>query len=409
MTDIRVATPAPSRSPAPAPQKSRSPQAPAVQRADVLFRPAQRSASPRGVVPSKDLSSAEMAAYVSTILSSPPATSRSVVCGYSPRPAARQPSVRTVPASQTRRVTTQPRVVSASTPDDEDRTNRRQGPVVVTMDTQVPELKMPGRAMDLGAQLAPDIMVVNTPYGRFEIPNYDLMSRRDRDIAMDSYRTKFMHINHDWRHTGDSFDLPRPNEDVTQVAVRYLETERYLSAKTGTDFWFIILCAFWGFIEYQACSWKLPAKGYVESQIGMYKMYQSQLTRMGTVSNVGADWPPWLQVCVTSGFSMAVLVLLAKFNAGDHAGKVMKEISYMISGNRAPETSEAGTPKPPEGGMIEMITGMASGGGIGTVMSLFSGMMGGGGDGGRKKKKKKSKKRKEKDDKEAAEAADVDI
>lgn len=389
-------------------------------------------ASPRGAVPSKDLSNEAMANYVSKILNEPQVSSRLPLVasppqvptsyqssrmppnyGYSPRPLPqRQPSVRTVPATQSRRVTTAPHVASINTDNDtDDMSNRRQGPVIVSMDTQLPDLasKLPGRQMDMGKQLKPDVMIINTPYGEFVIPNYDLMNRRDKEMAMESYRTKFKHINHDWRHTGDTFDLPRPDEDIVRVAVRYLETERYLSAKTGTDFWFVILCAFWGFIEYQACKYHLPAKGYLSSQIGMYKMYQSQLTRMGTVSNVGSEWPPWLQVCVTSGFSMAVLICLSKFGQADHAGKVMKEISYMISGNRVADMSEAGTPKPPEGGMIEMISGLANGGGIGTMMSMFTGMMGGSGSGDKKKRKKRSMKEKDADDKAAEEAADIDI
>lgn len=432
----RTTSPVPQRSPARVQQRA----SPGMQQSKVVFSTSpqaqvvpqrQRSASPRGAVPSKELSNDAMADYVSTILNAPPVSSRLPLTaspvkssprpsravpayGYSPRPVpVREPSIRTVPATQSRRVTTAPRVMSVNTQDEDmdETSNRRQGPVIVSLDTQIPELaaKMPGRQLDMGKQLKPDVMIVNTPYGEFIIPNYDLMNKRDVAMAMESYRMKFKHINHDWRHTGDTFDLPRPDEDIVRVAVRYQETERYLSAKTGTDFWFVILCAFWGFIEYQACKWDLPAKGYLSSQIGMYKMYQSQLTRMGTVSNVGSEWPPWLQVCVTSAFSMAVLVCLSKFGQAEHAGKVMKEISYMISGNRVSEMSEAGTPKPPEGGMIEMISNMANGGGIGTMMSLFTGMMGGGGDGNKRRKKKRSKKDKEADNKAAEEAADVDI
>jgi hypothetical protein len=276
------------------------------------------------------------------------------------------------------------------------------------MDTQIPELRssMPGFAT-IPKQMQSDTMIVSTPYGQFVIPNYDIMSLRDRGMAMKSYEMKFKQINDDWKHTGDTFEGPRSDEDIVAVAVRYQETEKYLSTKTGTDFWFIVLCALWAFIEYQAKKYHLPAEGYTESQIGMYKMYQSQLIRMGTVSNVGAEWPPWLQVCVTSGFSLAVLVLMSKFGVGGHSGKIMKEISGMISGNRNVEVSEAGTPKPSEGGIIDMVKGMASGGGIGTMMSLFTGMMGGGGNSAEKKKKKK--KNKKKASQEAEEAADVDI
>lgn len=383
-------------------------------------------------MPYKDLSADAMADYVREVLKSTAndkvivrqAQSRSSqvhprVVQTPPRIApARQPSVRSAPATQTRKATTAPRAVPqvrtyTDQDDQEDMSNRRQGPVIVSMDTQVPDLIAKNNLpMGLGKQMKSDIMIVNTPYyGEVTIPNYDLMSKRDKDIAMESFILKFKHINHDWQHTGDTFDLPRPDEDIVRVAVRYAETERYLSAKTGTDFWFIVLCAFWGFVEYQACSYKLPAKGYLETQIGMYKMYQSQLTRMGTVSNVGADWPPWLQVMVTSGFSMAILVLLSKFGKGAYAATAMKEVSRMISGNRNTDVSDAGTPVPSSGGMIDMISGMAGGGGISTMMTMLSAFTGGDDKGSskKKKKKKKSKADKAKDNKEAEEAADVDI
>lgn len=352
-----------------------------------------KHSSPRGAVPKEGLTPEGLSEYVNKIISSP---------------VSRQPIILSPTRTETRKDSKRPSAVISTSSQRQvpDYGNRRQGPVVVTMNTSITDNNALASTGSIPKQLQSDNMIVNTPYGQFVIPNYDLMSVRDRMIAMHSYETKFKQINEDWKHTGDIFEGPKPGEDIVTVAVRYLETEKYLSTRTGSDFWFIILCALWAFIEYNAKRFKLPADGYTESQIGMYKMYQSQLIRMGTVSNVGAEWPPWLQVCVTSGFSLAILVLMSKFGVGGHSGKVMKEISSMISGHKNVEYSEAGTPKPSEGGIIDMVKGMASGGNIGTVMSLFTSMMGVGGD---EKKKKKKKKNKKKDNKEAEEAADIDI
>ena len=394
-----------------------------IETCDIEARVPKSKLSPRGALPSKDLSVDDLTNFVNNVLNSPkdrkaansPSTQHSVSSRQAvistPTRTTANTSVRSSQLLNSNRPAPRslsPQVKSVNTETTEELAGRRPGPVIVTMDTQIPQLRS-GMSSELGnvpKQMQHDNMIVNTPYGQFIIPNYDIMSQRDRNMAWKSYEMKFKQINDDWKHTGDVFEGPRPDEDIVALAVRYQETEKYLSTKTGTDFWFIVLCALWAFIEYQAKKYKLPAEGYTESQIGMYKMYQSQLIRMGTVSNVGSEWPPWLQVCVTSGFSLAILVLMSKFGVGGHSGTIMKEISGMISGNRNVEVSEAGTPKPSEGGMIDMVKGLASGGNIGTMMSLFTGMMGGGGNTEKKKKKKKNKK---KASKEAEEAADVDI
>lgn len=401
---------------------------------EVVFTSQQRRvASPREAVPHKNMTTADLTNYVNSVInSSIQQRSPAVVQQSSPRvisraspvisrqgtpvakrtmsPAViqRTPSIQRKPILPS--VSRVPHVQSIET-DSDDRAIRRPGPVIVTMDTQLKGLsdKIPPSAMTMSKEPRSDNMIIKTPYGEFVIPNYDLMTKRECDRARESYKMQFAQINLDWKHTGDVFEGPRPDEDIINLAVRYRETEKYLLSKTGTDFWFIICCAFWAFIEYQACKFKLPATGYVEIQIGQYKMYQSQLTRMGasTATSIGEDWPPYVQMAVTSGFSLAVLVLMAKCGVGNKSGAVMKQISSMISGNKNVDVSAAGTPKPAEGGMIEMMTGMASGGGMGAAMSMFTGFMGLGGS--KKKKKKKSKKTKAKDLKEAEEAADIDI
>jgi hypothetical protein len=255
---------------------------------------------------------------------------------------------------------------------------------------------------------SPDEMTVHTPNGTFRIPNFDLMDDVEIMRYLNSYRTKFMQMNKDWEHVGVTFDLPREDEPVSNVAIRYMEAEKHLSTRTGGDFWFIILCIGWGFIQYTACEYGLPAEGYVDSQIALYKIYQSQLIRMGSTSGFGTDWSPWMQVTVTSCANLALLVVLSKAcpAAKGSAPMLMREISQAISGSTEVERSDQGTPKPNAGGLSSIVTNMMSGGGGGAdgFLGMLSGMFGGGGT----SKKKRTKKQKKKDV-EARRADDDDL
>ncbi|CAH6421271.1 Hypothetical protein POVR2_LOCUS328 [uncultured virus] len=252
-------------------------------------------------------------------------------------------------------------------------------------------------------------ITVVTPNGQFRIPNFELMNDIEVMRYLNSYRTKFMQMNEDWKHVGVTFDLPREGEEVSNVAVRYMEAEKHLSTRTGGDFWFIVLCIGWGFIQYTACEYGLPADGYVDSQIAMYKIYQSQLIRLGATSGFGTEWSPWMQVTVTSCANLLLLIILARAfpAAKGSAPMLMREISQAISGNTEVERSDQGTPKPNAGGLSSLLSGvMGGGGGAGGAsadgfLGMISGMFGGGGS-----KKKRSKKQKKKD--VAARRADDD-
>jgi hypothetical protein len=273
------------------------------------------------------------------------------------------------------------------------------------------------------SQMQSENQIVRTPNGEFVVPNFNLMTSTDIERYRNSYVTKFSQMNEDWKHLGITFDLPRPGENITNIAVRYLETEKHLSTKTGTDFWFIILCAGWGFIQYMACEYGLPAEGYVDSQIRMYKMYQSQLIRMGTASGFGTEWSPWMQVTVTSCANLALLVLLSKLGgpgAKNCAPMLMREISSVITGSKDVETSSEGTPKPSAGGLASIVGNMmggeggssadgfinmlsGKGGGGGGLMDMVTGLLGGG------KKKPRSKKEKNKSKNARRQQPDIDI
>jgi hypothetical protein len=239
--------------------------------------------------------------------------------------------------------------------------------------------------------LAPTTYVVTTPNGQFVIPNFDLMSPTEVQRQRNSYETKFMQINEDWKHLDVAFRMPTKDEHISNIAVRYLETEKHLSTRTGSDFWFLVLCAGWTFIQSVAKHAGYPADGYVTSQIGMYKMYQSQLQRLGASSGFGTEWPPWIQVSITSCISLIVMVVLSKCDKANLAPAIMKQISCAIS--KSPqESSEEGTPKPDSGGIMDIVS-QFMGGGSGDIGDLFSSVTGLFG-GGNKKPKRSAKKKK---------------
>lgn len=246
-------------------------------------------------------------------------------------------------------------------------------------------------------QPSPEEITVHTVNGTFRIPNFDLMDDIELKRCLNSYETKFRQMNKDWEHLGVVIEMPRPDEDISNIAVRYMETEKHLSTRTGSDFWFIGLCVAWGFIQYTACEYGLPAEGYVQSQIAMYKIYQSQLIRMGATSGFGTEWSPWMQVTITSCVNLILMIVLSKIPGGkENATTVMKEISHVITGQTEVEKSAEGTPKPNTGGIVSMVTSALGGGGAGGasvdgLLGMFSGFFGGGG--GKKKRSKKQKKK----------------
>jgi hypothetical protein len=240
--------------------------------------------------------------------------------------------------------------------------------------------------------IPPGSKVVCTAYGTFIVPDTSHMTRTELSRERESYTTKFRQLNSDWQHTGIEFRLPSKDEDVGNIAVRYKEAEKFLLTKTGTDFWFIALCAGWSLIEYGCKRMGINADGYVVSQIKMYKMYQSQLTKMGETSGFGQDWPPWVQVLVTAAANALLLIILGLIAPGarDYSTQIMGSISGMITGaNTEVEMSAEGTPKPSGGGLAETISnavGNFSGGenmslsGVFDLIKSFTGM-------GSKKKK----------------------
>ncbi len=244
---------------------------------------------------------------------------------------------------------------------------------------------------------------VQTPYGIFTLPNYSLWTRVDLQRELQSYESKFNQLNSDWAHLGYKFDLPRKNEPVKNVVTRYKETEKFLTSRTGSDLWFIIMCIFWGLTEYAAKYFKLPIGDYTLTQIKMYKSYQSQLTKIGATHGLGQEWSPMTQAFVMSMCSALLMSLIGHMCPGkvDIVPAIMSEVSGIICGNaQSTEMSEEGTPKPPSsggGGFSSIINSAVPGGiDVGGMGGMITGLMGMMSGMGAKKKSKKSRRKEKK-------------
>lgn len=251
--------------------------------------------------------------------------------------------------------------------------------------------------------------VVTTPYGVFTIPNYDRMSHVEIQRERNSYEMKFAQLKRDWEHVTDVvIEGPREGEHISNLAVRYMECEKHLLARTGSDLWFVCLVGLWGLIEWGASELGVPVHGYVLTQVKSYKMYKSQLTKMGQSSGFGQDWPPWMQVAITSAISAAVLAVISKLcpDKIEYAPKIMSFLSRSICGDTEIQMSEMGTPKPPDGSLAEMASSMVpenpaalmnqltGGGGMSGIFGMLGGLFGGG-DSDKKRSRKQKKKEKE--------------
>ena len=264
-----------------------------------------------------------------------------------------------------------------------------------------------GQAMgEIQSVRFPDSVVeMTTAYGTFRIKDYRLVSKQERDIALQSYFRKFEQLQRDWSHVADvQITAPHDGEDVTTVALRYAETEKSLLSRTGSDFWFLCLCGLWGMIQYFFTKMGFKLDGYIQNQIRTSSMYRSLLNKAGgEVTSFGEDWSPWTSVLVTSLVSGAVIVVLNKLDLGVDAAMVTKEIATAICGNSSPvEMSAEGTPMPQQGGLAATVTNAMetmTGGGEGVMGGMMTGMMGMlggmfGGGGGKSDKKRSSKKKK---------------
>ena len=250
-----------------------------------------------------------------------------------------------------------------------------------------------------------DTVIVDTAYGIFRVPNYKHWTPDQIQTERNSYEVKLMQLKKDWSHIPDlTIEGPRKNENITTLAVRYMEYEQFVLSCTGSDFWFIALVAMWAFIEWGLAELGFPIDGYVVSQIKMYKSsYQTQLRKVGRGGAFGEGWSPMTQVFVIAAVNGVVMIIASKLcpKQKDYAPIVMEMMGKAISGNQSgAKYSDAGTPKPQEG-IVEQISSMlpdagSGGGGMTSVrglIGLVTGLMSGGGKrSSRKKKEDKAKK-----------------
>jgi hypothetical protein len=199
--------------------------------------------------------------------------------------------------------------------------------------------------------LAPAYRWVETDYGSYPVPKYDEMSQFDQDQHRNTFSLRVQLMNSTWRRYNVNLAPVTAEEELSLIHIRYHQACRYVAARSGANYYKIMLILAWAATE--VLGWKMGLKtlGYTTCQLAMYDIYEVHLIEMGEVSGFGQDWPPWLKLIIISVVHLVVFVALA-FMLGDSAGLVgtplMKLLSGFIVGNVAPvdTNNDLGVPMP---------------------------------------------------------------
>jgi len=156
--------------------------------------------------------------------------------------------------------------------------------------------------------------MVDTPYGKFKIPNYSLMTNSDIQIHRNSYANIIAKLNDNNKEKLDQpIALPTRSEPIRELAIRTMQAEAYINSTSGSDVWFVLMCIGWVFIESTCKSFGFPCKGYATSQIKTYKpVYKKYLQQFSITMGFGKDWPPWMQVGAVTATSLLLNIVLRK-------------------------------------------------------------------------------------------------
>jgi len=226
--------------------------------------------------------------------------------------------------------------------------------------------------------------IVETAYGNYTVPLYDDLDDEEQQQRYNTFCALFMALNHNWRDKGYEFDMPNPNETLTNIDIRYQQSVKYIKNQTGCNMPKLILLFSWAAIQYIGSKMGLQTDGYFESQILMYDMYQSKLIEMGQISGFGEDWPAWIYLVITSLVNLAAMVILntytGKMLSDDNKTKVMRGIAGFFSGNNtaAKIDPQTGSISPSEDPLSDALGGFNIGGlnltnMMGSFLSRFSG------------------------------------
>ena len=204
----------------------------------------------------------------------------------------------------------------------------------------------------------PGFVSYKTSNGVYTMPDYDNWSPLQREHVAYDFQRKINKLNKDWNKFGLYFDAPKSEEHVTTTHIRHQDYLKVIKRKTGTNLWWILLGTLWIGMEYVGTQvFHLKADGFAALQLKRYKLYEMHMIEMGEGSGFGQDWPPWLQMAITSALGLAVVVGIGTLGKGtEYAGDIMELLNNIITGQEAVEVDEEGNPIPGKESLMDKIS-----------------------------------------------------
>lgn len=235
-----------------------------------------------------------------------------------------------------------------------------------------------------GVRVPKDHEFVETEYGSYIIPRYDLMTPEELQMRRQTLTLQFQMLNDNWRHYGLAFAMPTEDETVRNIALRYKMSVRYIMARSGAEIYKLLLVFAWITIEIICVKIGLKASGYTAMQLRMYDTYQTILVEMGEAQGFGEGWSPWVRIMIISGVTAVIFVLMNAL-IGNGAGQseiLARLLAQFISGNVSNVTTdnehEVPQPDPTMGGLGNALGGINLGNiDIATVLATLTTAMSG--------------------------------
>ena len=225
-----------------------------------------------------------------------------------------------------------------------------------------------------------DHVLIKTSYGYYIVPKYDEMPLDQQQIHRETFVAKFRILNDHWKGMGITFDLPKPEESLSAIHVRYKQAVKYVNARSGASISRIFLILGWLAFEVIAINLNIPAAGYTKFQISMYDLYQTQMVELGEIGGFGQDWHPITKVMVMSSISAALFIAVAYFFGNGNnplTVEIMRMAGQFIMGqNVRTDTNRMGVPAPMDPPSTAALGGL---GGLGGIGDMLGNMMGGNG------------------------------
>ena len=207
--------------------------------------------------------------------------------------------------------------------------------------------------------IQPGFVSYRTSGGIYTMPDYVTWSKLQREHCCYDFQRKITKLNKDWNKFGLFFNQAPVGEDITTTHIRHQDYLKVIKRKSGTSLWWILLGALWIGMEYVGTQvLGLKADGFAALQLKRYKLYEMHMIEMGEGSGFGQDWPPWLQMMITSALGLAVVTGIGTYTGknSEYAGEIMDLLNGIITGQEAVEVDEDGNPVPGKESLMDKLS-----------------------------------------------------